>query len=220
MILRESEDPREGLFLAVKGGHNNESHNHNDVGSFVVYCGGEPVLIDAGVGAYTRQTFSADRYKIWSMQSNYHNLPIINGEGQRAGAQYASRDEVYDEDAASLTMQLAGAYPAEAGVESFIRSAALSDGAVAITDSIVLSGEGEVDFIFLTHRRPELSEKGKIALNTGCVLNYPSEMAAEIEEFDPVGMNTVAAWGTETLFRIHLRARIKAHDFKFEVIKE
>ncbi len=217
MILRESEDPREGLFLAVKGGHNNESHNHNDVGSFVVYYGGEPVLIDAGVGAYTRQTFSSDRYKIWSMQSNYHNLPIINGEGQRAGAQYASCDEVYDEDTASLTMQLSEAYPSEAGVESFVRTAALSNGAVTVTDSIVLSGDGEVDFIFLTHRRPELSEKGKITLNAGRVLNYPPEMTAEIEEFDPVGMNTVAAWGTEKLFRIHLRVTVLTGEFNFRL---
>ena len=38
-----------------------------------------PVIIDAGVGTYTRQTFSSERYTIWTMQSNYHNLPMING---------------------------------------------------------------------------------------------------------------------------------------------
>ncbi len=48
-----------GLFLAAKGGHNAESHNHNDVGNFIVYYDGQPVIIDAGVGAYTAKTFSA-----------------------------------------------------------------------------------------------------------------------------------------------------------------
>jgi hypothetical protein len=92
MVLRESENPDEGLFLAMKGGDNNESHNHNDVGSFIVYKNGKPVLIDAGVGEYTKQTFSPDRYKIWSMQSLYHNLPSFDGVGQVNGSQYASKN--------------------------------------------------------------------------------------------------------------------------------
>lgn len=53
--------------LASKGGHNNESHNHNDVGTFILYKQGEPVIIDAGVGTYTKLTFSPERYTIWSM---------------------------------------------------------------------------------------------------------------------------------------------------------
>lgn len=217
VVLRESENPSERFFLAAKGGHNGESHNHNDVGSFVVYYGGEPVLIDAGVGAYTRQTFSPDRYKIWSMQSNYHNLSIINGEGQRNGARYASRDEVYDPDAASFTMQIADAYPDEAGVISYVRSLALLDGAVSVKDKIELSRGGALDFIFLTHRRPEIVERGKILLNAGRVLNYPLDLDAEIEEFDPVGMNTLASWGSATLFRIHIRANTLAGEFDFRL---
>ena len=45
------------LFFAAKGGHNNESHNHNDVGTFSLYYNNTPFIIDAGVGTYTRQTF-------------------------------------------------------------------------------------------------------------------------------------------------------------------
>ena len=39
----------DGFYVAAQGGHNNESHNHNDVGNFIVYFGGEPVLVDVGV---------------------------------------------------------------------------------------------------------------------------------------------------------------------------
>ncbi|MBK9318909.1 MAG: heparinase II/III family protein, partial [Bacteroidetes bacterium] len=46
-----------GLFLATKGGFNNESHNHNDAGTFSLYANETPFFIDAGVGTYTRQTF-------------------------------------------------------------------------------------------------------------------------------------------------------------------
>ena len=78
----------QGRSFAIKGGHNAESHNHNDVGNYVFYAGAEPVIIDAGVGVYTKDTFSEKRYQIWTMQSQYHNLPIINGVGQKNGAVY------------------------------------------------------------------------------------------------------------------------------------
>ncbi len=84
-----------GLTVAAKGGHNDESHNHNDVGEFVVYCDGKPLLIDAGVETYSRKTFSPQRYEIWTMQSAYHNLPTIDGVQQAPGAAFAARDVTY-----------------------------------------------------------------------------------------------------------------------------
>ena len=44
MIARSPEGSVKGLFLAAQGGHNAESHNHNDVGNFIVYADGEPRL--------------------------------------------------------------------------------------------------------------------------------------------------------------------------------
>ena len=73
------------MFLGMKGGHNDESHNHNDVGSFVVYHNVKPILIDPGVGEYTSKTFSKERYTIWTMQSAYHNMPQVNGFDQHEG---------------------------------------------------------------------------------------------------------------------------------------
>ena len=86
-----------GWFLATKGGFNNESHNHNDAGTFSLYINNTPILIDAGVGTYTRQTFSSERYSIWTMQSNYHNLPMINGVPQRFGQEYKATNVVCKE---------------------------------------------------------------------------------------------------------------------------
>ena len=71
----------EGLFLSAKGGHNDEGHNHNDIGTFVVALDGDPVLVDVGVGEYDRATFGPDRYSIWTMRSAYHNLPQIERSG-------------------------------------------------------------------------------------------------------------------------------------------
>ena len=69
---------RDGVFtLAAKAGNNDDSHNHNDVGSFTIYKNGKPYAIDLGVGTYTKKTFSDRRYEIWTMQSQFHNLPTF-----------------------------------------------------------------------------------------------------------------------------------------------
>ncbi len=63
--------------LAARAGDNADSHNHNDVGSFTVYKNGRPFVIDLGVGTYTAKTFSDKRYELWTMQSQFHNLPTF-----------------------------------------------------------------------------------------------------------------------------------------------
>ena len=87
MAARDQGGTAQGLYVAAKGGNNDESHNHNDVGNFVTYIDGKPVLVDVGVETYTRKTFSPQRYEIWTMQSGYHSLPTINGvdAGARRG---------------------------------------------------------------------------------------------------------------------------------------
>lgn len=104
-----------GLTLAAKAGHNGEHHNHNDVGSFVVAAGGVPVIVDAGRPTYTRQTFGPQRYDIWTMQSGWHNVPVIGGIEQEAGAEFAaSAVEVsIGDDTTTLAMELSGAYPGD-----------------------------------------------------------------------------------------------------------
>ena len=91
LTAREREGDTAGLYLAAKAGHNDESHNHNDVGSFVIAYNGRPLLIDPGAGVYTRQTFGPDRYQIWTMQSSWHNTPAPAGHPQAAGRATAPR---------------------------------------------------------------------------------------------------------------------------------
>ena len=92
-----------GLFMGTHGGHNAESHNHNDVGDFIVYLKGEPMIIDAGRGNYTARTFSSKRYELWFTRSEYHNLPIVNGIGQKEGRNFAATQ-------VQETINVSGAY--------------------------------------------------------------------------------------------------------------
>jgi len=91
LSLRSIQGSSKGLFLGAKGGNNDENHNHNDVGNFVLYLDGEPAIIDVGVATYTNRTFGKDRYKLWYMQSQWHNLPSINGVMQHEGGQYKAK---------------------------------------------------------------------------------------------------------------------------------
>ena len=113
-----------GLFVAAHGGHNAESHNHNDVGDLILYADGEPVIIDVGSGTYTSKTFSKDRYTLWYNTSAYHNLPSINGFQQQAGRQFEAKNVIYTANSVhtQLKMDIAAAYPAEAGIKQWIRT--------------------------------------------------------------------------------------------------
>ena len=204
MTARESSDSSVGMFVAAKGGNNGEMHNHNDCGNFMVYYNGKPVIIDAGVGRYTKQTFSADRYKLWFMQSGYHNLPSFGGVDQKDGKRYSAVDVIFDSEARSITSELKNAYPAEAGIESYQRRVSF-DGTVTIEESIKLTEAKEIDFHLMFASQPEIVSDGVISLPEGRMLSYDASLSVEVECFDPVGMDTVHAWNTEKLYRLHFR---------------
>ena len=128
---------RGNLFVAMKGGHNGESHNHNDVGSFIVYRNNEPLFIDPAVGEYTAKTFGKDRYDIWTMQSQYHNLPQINGTDQKDGKTFAAK--VVSHKNGQLTLDIAGAYPAEADVKSWKRTVTATKSGITVTEDFELN---------------------------------------------------------------------------------
>ena len=204
ITAREFTDSSKGMFVGAKAGNNGEMHNHNDCGNFMVYYDGKPVIIDAGVGKYTKQTFSPDRYKLWFMQSGYHNLPSFGGVDQREGGRYAASDVEFDSELRSIKSELKGAYPAEAGIESYVRKVSF-DGAVTIEEDVTLTEAKEIDFHMMLSREPEILDGGKIALPEGRTLTYDASLSCELEIFDPVGMDTVNSWGTEKLYRLHFK---------------
>ncbi len=103
--------------LAAKAGDNADSHNHNDVGSFILYKKCRPFIIDLGVGSYTKKTFSKERYSIWTMQSQYHNLPFFYDEDdniimEHDGADYKATSVscILNDNMAQLSMDISKAY--------------------------------------------------------------------------------------------------------------
>jgi hypothetical protein len=141
-------------YAAIKGGHNGENHNHNDVGSFLLYIGGEPAIVDAGNMVYTAKTFSSERYTLWNTRSRNHNVPLIGGFEQRAGAAYGAADVVMN--SSGMSMELEGCYPEECGLISFRRQGSMGEGGFRLWDQIALERPGTVEWVFLLREEPSL----------------------------------------------------------------
>ncbi len=232
MAARQREGSADGLYLAAQGGHNAESHNHNDVGNFVVYTDGLPVIIDIGVETYSARTFSAARYDIWTMQSAYHNLPTIDGVMQKEGREFAAADVSYhsNDQEALFSLNIAPAYPPSAGLQTWKRTLRLDrrGNPIELIDRYKLNGRvGQITWTFMTPCEVEQDGPGEIlfagkALRSGNVkLLYDGGMLVpQIEEIQLKDARLRSAWG-ERLFRILLRVQEPAveKDWLFRIVQ-
>lgn len=213
-------------FFAAKGGYNDESHNHNDVGSFVLYFDNTPIMIDAGVGTYTRQTFSSERYGIWTMQGNYHNLPMINGVPEKYGRQYKATAARADRRSMTFSVDIAKAYPAEAKVESWVRSYKLRKGGLVFSDNFRLAEATSPNIVnFLTWGDVDTSVKGVVGITVNGVkaqLRYDAAAFRPSVETIPLTDKRLSnVWG-DRVYRLSLTATsmTKTGTYKFEIIKK
>ncbi len=222
MAAREKPGTADGLYVAAWGGHNGQSHNHDDVGNVIVFAGGRPLLVDAGVGEYTAKTFSPQRYDIWTMQSGWHNLPSINGADQRDGASYRARDVSFaaTPSLVRLSLDLAPAWPAEAQVARYRRDVTLDRrrGEVVLAEDYALGACREpLRLHFLAAAEPDVATPGRVRLRPGgdavataarpCVLVYDAKrFAASVEAKEISDARLAPVWG-DRLYRVTLAAR-------------
>jgi hypothetical protein len=201
------------FFVAAKGGHNSESHNHNDIGNFLLYRGGKPVIIDAGVEEYTKFTFSKERYTIWTMQSCFHNVPTINGADQKAGADYRASGVCFSDDGSTVrfSLEMAGAYGVEAAALSYRRELALHRGGdLELTDAYTLKEwKAPLALNLLCHEKPGIAG-GRINLGAGPVLLFDAKLLdAECVTIFLKDAKIRGDWKKDELYRLRLIKRGK-----------
>lgn len=204
---RSSAGTDQGLYLAGKGGHNAESHNHNDVGNYIVFYNGRPALIDVGVEEYRRETFSSERYSIWTMQSQYHTLPTINGQMQSPGRNFRSRDVQYqmNDQGMTVSLDIAGAYPEEAGVEKWQRTIEFVRGEnIKVLEEFRLKEvKGETALYFVTPCKLDLSIRGNARLQdpsgafTMFILYPEKQFEVSMEPIKIEDRRLLPVWGEE-----------------------
>ena len=123
LICRPAPGSRDAFAVVLKGGHNAEHHNHNDLGSFSVVSGRAMVLCDPGSEVYTRRTFSSRRYDSKVLSSFGHDVPVVAGQLQRPGreAQAAVLRSEFGDSQDTLALDLRSAY-AVPGLEKLERT--------------------------------------------------------------------------------------------------
>jgi hypothetical protein len=132
------------IVLAGKAGHNGESHNHNDVGSFCLHAGGQDLLADPGAPEYTKSTFSPRRYEVYDQTATRgHCLPLIDGVEQEKGSEFTGRVETFAPEARPkcVEMEIAGAYPIKS-LKSLRRRIELTGEGFELADRFEFAGKG------------------------------------------------------------------------------
>ncbi|MCS0631078.1 heparinase II/III-family protein [Telluria mixta] len=209
MTARAQGGSDRGFFLAVQAASNARSHGHHDSGSFIVFHDGQPVFVDPGVEAYTAKTFSKDRYTIWTMQSGWHNLPLVDGRMQvgRDARDRASRVRVDD---MGMTMDLSTAYGPEAGIRTWERRIALdrAAGKVNLRETFALARPAPVALVFVTPRKPDAAQAGVVSLpvagGRAVHLRFdPRALRADVERLPLEDAGLKHEWG-DVLYRIRL----------------
>ena len=152
----------ERVSLAAKGGYNNESHNHNDLGSFIYCLDGAPAIYDLGGLEYTAKAFSPFRYDFWIVQSTAHNCARIGKFQEHNGDMYKALEVEHklDDKRVLLKLELKKAYEEEAGIRSYVRTFDFDKetGKLVITDDISLENAADADVHFLTRNDVEVHE--------------------------------------------------------------
>ena len=159
------------LGVALKGGGNDESHNHNDVGSYVVVVGDRPVLLDPGLETYSARTFGPHRYDSKLLSSFGHPVPLFGDVLQHAGAD--ARGKVVevrftpDEDTFVLDMASAYTLPALKSLRRTWRYRRKEAGSLTVTDAVSLSSPKPYETALLTLGEWRTNPDGTLLISDG-----------------------------------------------------
>ena len=173
--------------FAALFGNNGVSHNHNDVGTFLLVDGDREGPMDLGSGLYTRQYFGEERYSdaILCCGSQGHSLPMIGGARQRAGGEFRAADVRFEPGSGAAEIVFSGDIAPAYGLPALrslrrtfrVRPA---EGAVRVEDAFVHEG-GLPPSVerFIGFEKPEIEAPGRARFGAFAVRFDPA-LAAEV----------------------------------------
>ena len=178
LISRPGPNSSSRLAVALKGGHNQEHHNHNDVGSFVVVLDDEPLLLDPGGEVYTARTFSSRRYESNVLNSFGHPIPIVAGKLQRTGRQAQGRviSRNFTNNTDTLVLDISSAYdvPELKKLERKFVYSRIGSGSLCVTDEVTFSRPCDFGTALITFDSWKQSSPSSLIV-------YDSEKALQVD---------------------------------------
>ena len=208
-----------GLSLAVKGGNNDELHNHNDLGSYTVMLDSVEMCGDPGKVVYRRDTFSERRYDNPFMGSFGHPVPVAGGGVQRTGRDYAARvlDTEFSDGRDLVRYDLAKAYVVPQ-LKSLVRTVVFERDAMRVTveDRVVFDRPSAFEVPVVTYRGLKGDPaSGRFTLrhpgggrSLSVSVTGSSPLAFHLERIDNPGMEPVSRLGF-SLAKPQMRAVVK-----------
>ena len=146
--------------FACKGGNNGESHNHIDVGTFIIARNSKQIIADIGAGPYEGGYHTERRYTYFHPSAYSHSLPILDGiteDGIR-------RDDVivhYDWDREIASMDIKNAYGVDF-INKAERSFDFEKDKITLTDKFDFTKEVQVTERFISLTEPKM--QGSVAV--------------------------------------------------------
>ena len=206
--------------FAAKGGHNEEEHNHLDVGQFILRAGGETLLADLGAGEYNAAYFGPERYQDIHTATEGHSVPLIDGRGQRPGREYAAKVERFAETGhgAILTLDLTGAYEVPGLLAAGRRFTWQRHGSLVVVDRFQTDRAMPVEELYVSRIRPVVDADRVVWEGAGarCVLTWqaPVALTPELDTVETIGHRGEL----ESVFRLRLRCSVEAGTTRLESV--
>ena len=154
LICRPAKGAKMRMGVCLKGGHNGEHHNHNDVGSFTVVVGAEAPVSDVGAEVYSSRTFSAGRYESDALNSFGHSVPLVAGVMQSKGRKAAAKvlRAEFTDVTDTFVLDLKACYDVP-DLEKMVRTFVYSregEGSLTVTDEVVFEAPQKFETALIT----------------------------------------------------------------------
>ena len=171
VLVAHGNDHRGHLWdFAAKAGHNEEHHNHNDCGGFLLNVDGVRLVAEIGAPEYVHDFFGPKRYEFLAARSLGHSVPLINGSEQSAGAAFASRVVAHtlSPDRVEFVVDATACYPSEAGCRQFVRAFGFEKqpGKLTVQDTFDLSRTDSLESALIAIH-PVILEKDRAVIRSG-----------------------------------------------------
>ena len=156
--------------LAARGGWNGDSHNHNDVGSFIFAVDNRQILCDMGTRYYTKDYFlMPNRYFYLETSSRGHNCPIINRQYQ---ANLPERSTTQFSDGV-FSVEFANIYGIDA-LKKLTRYFSSTEKSVTVRDEFKIDGEWSFTERLVSYAEPKITN-GSIEIDRALITFDPSK---------------------------------------------
>ena len=168
LICRPAKGAKTRMGVCLKGGHNAEHHNHNDVGSFTVAVDAQAPITDAGAEVYTNRTFGPQRYESDALNSFGHSVPLVAGAmqstGRKAEAKVLRAEFTDGADTFVLDMKACYAVPElEKLVRTFVYSRE-GEGSLTVTDEVAFKTPQKFEAALITLGECEVAGADRVLL--------------------------------------------------------